>query len=100
MGATYFAKGDLKNSKIYYDKYQAADQGQTQSNQDTYNIGYIAYKEGDIKKAIAELEKLDEPEAYYQAGMITLGDAFLKAGNKESARNAFFKASNLISTLS
>jgi len=95
VGATYFSKGDLKNSKIYYDKYQAVDKGKTQSNQDTYNIGYIAFKEGNNEKAISELEKLDKPEAYYQAGMITLGDAFIKAGNKESARNAFFKASKL-----
>jgi len=95
VGATYFSKGDLVNSKKYYDKYQAADQGQTQSNQDTYNIGYIAFKEGNNEKAIAELEKMDKPEAYYQAGMVTLGDAFLKAGNKESARNAFFRASKL-----
>ncbi|HUH19266.1 tetratricopeptide repeat protein [Albibacterium sp.] len=95
VGATYFSKGDLANSKIYYDKYQAADQGKTQSNQDTYNIGYIAFKNGNNEKAIAELEKLDQPEAYYQAGMITLGDAFLKAKNKESARNAFFRASKL-----
>src|SRR5690606_9522852 len=36
-----------------------------------------------------------QPEAYYQAGMITLGDAFLKTGNKQSARNAFFRASKL-----
>ncbi|WP_118194066.1 tetratricopeptide repeat protein [Albibacterium indicum] len=95
VGATYFSKGDLENSKIYYDRYQAADQGATQSNQDTYNIGYIAYTEGDLDKAIAELEKMDQPEAYYQAGMITLGDAFLQKGNKQSARNAFFRASKL-----
>lgn len=95
IGATYFSKGDLENSKIYYDRYQAADQGATQSNQDTYNIGYIAYKNGNIDKAITELEKMDQPEAYYQAGMITLGDAFLQKGNKQSARNAFFRASKL-----
>ncbi|GHE43744.1 tetratricopeptide repeat protein [Sphingobacterium griseoflavum] len=95
VAATYFIKGDLQKSKSYYDKFQAQDQGRTQNNQDSYQIGYIAYKLGDYEKAIKELEKLTEPDAYYQSAMITLGDAFLKTGNKQSARNAFFRASKL-----
>jgi len=95
VAATYFIKGDLPKSKEYYDRFQAGDQGQTQNNQDSYQIGYIAYKLGDYEKAIQELEKLDEPDAYYQSAMVTLGDAFLKTDNKQSARNAFFRASKL-----
>lgn len=95
VAATYFIKGDLQQSKSYYDKFQAQDQGKTQNNQDSYQIGYIAYKLGDYEKAIKELEKLTEPDAYYQSAMITLGDSFLKTGNKQSARNAFFRASKL-----
>ena len=95
IGASYFAKGDLENSKTYYDRFQEQDQGKTQSNQDNYNIGYIAFHNGNYDKAILELEKMDDTNAYYQHGMITLGDAFIRKGNKESARNAFFKASKL-----
>lgn len=95
LGATYFIKGDLAKSKEYYDKFQAQDQGKTQNNQDSYQIGYIAYKLGDYDKAIVELEKMTDPDEYYQSAMITLGDAFLKTGNKQSARNAFFRASKL-----
>ncbi|MBP3942278.1 tetratricopeptide repeat protein [Sphingobacteriaceae bacterium WQ 2009] len=95
VAATYFIKGDLKASKNYYDKFQAQDQGKTQNNQDSYQIGYIAYKLGDYKKTIVELEKMTEPDAYYQSAMITLGDAFIKTGNKQAARNAFFRASKL-----
>jgi len=95
VAATYFIQGDLQKSKSYYDKFQAQDQGKTQNNQDSYQIGYIAYKLGDYQKAILELEKLSEPDAYYQSAMITLGDSFLKTGNKQSARNAFFRASKL-----
>ena len=95
VAATYFIKGDLEKSKDYYDKFQAQDQGKTQNNQDSYQIGYIAYRLKDYEKAITELEKLSEPDAYYQSAMITLGDAFLKTGNKQSARNAFFRASKL-----
>ena len=95
IGATYFIKGDLAKSKEFYDKFQAQDQGKTQNNQDSYQIGYIAYKLKDYDKAITELEKMNEPDAYYQSAMMTLGDAFLKKGNKQSARNAFFRASKL-----
>ncbi|SKB57151.1 Tetratricopeptide repeat-containing protein [Parapedobacter luteus] len=95
IAATYFAKNDFERAKEYYDRFQSADQGKTQNNQDSYQIGYIAYKNGDYEKAIAELEKMEEPDAYYQSAMIALGDAFLKVGNKQSARNAFFKASKL-----
>ena len=95
VAATYFIKGDLESSKSYYDRFQAQDQGKTQNNQDSYQIGYIAYRLKDYDKAIQELEKLNEPDAYYQSAMITLGDAFLKTGNKQSARNAFFRASKL-----
>ncbi|WP_156309343.1 tetratricopeptide repeat protein [Sphingobacterium endophyticum] len=95
VAATYFIKGDLEKSKEYYDKFQAQDEGKTQNNQDSYQIGYINYKLGEYQKAITELEKLEEPDAYFQSAMITLGDAFLKTGNKQSARNAFFRASKL-----
>ena len=95
LGATYFSKDDLKNSKIYYDKFQAGDPNALQSNQDDYNMGYIAYELKDYQKAIKELEKMAEPDAYFQAGMLILGDAFLKVDNKQSARNAFFRASKL-----
>ncbi|GGG87047.1 hypothetical protein GCM10007415_20880 [Parapedobacter pyrenivorans] len=95
IAATYFAKNDFESAAEYYDKFQAGDQGKTQNNQDSYQIGYIAYKNGDYETAIAELQKLEEPDAYYQSAMIALGDAFLKSGDKQSARNAFFKASKL-----
>ena len=95
IAATYFAKNDFEKAKAYYDRFQAADQGKTQNNQDSYQIGYIAYKNNDYETAIAELQKLEEPDEYYQSAMIALGDAFLKTGDKQSARNAFFKASKL-----
>lgn len=95
VAATYFIKGDLAKSKEFYDKFQADDQGRTQNNQDSYQIGYIHYKLGDYERAITELEKLDDPDEYYQSAMITLGDSFIRTGNKQSARNAFFRASRL-----
>ena len=95
VGATYFAKNDLDKAGEYYALFQEGDQGRTQNNQDNYQIGYIAYKAGNYDKAVLELEKMDETDAYYQSAMIALGDAFLKTDNKQGARNAFFRASRM-----
>ncbi|PTQ94124.1 tetratricopeptide repeat protein [Mucilaginibacter yixingensis] len=96
VGASYFAKGDYPNSVKYYSKFQAQDNGATQNTQDSYQIGYAYYKTGAYQKASVELEKLvDKDDVYSQNGNYTLGDAFLKLGNKQGARNAFFTASRL-----
>ncbi len=95
VGATYFAKADYKTSASYYQKFQELDKGKTQNNQDSYQIGYLHFKLGDSRKAISELEKMESPDIFYQHGMIVLGDAFISTGNKQSARNAFFRASKM-----
>lgn len=95
IGATYFAKTDYANAQKYYLRFQQRDKGKTQNNQDSYQIGYTYYKQKDYEKAITELEKLNDPDQFYQSGMIALGESFLRTGNKQSARNAFFKASKL-----
>ncbi|HEY0053962.1 MAG TPA: tetratricopeptide repeat protein [Pedobacter sp.] len=95
VGATYFAKADYKTSANYYQKFQDLDQGKTQNNQDSYQIGYLHLKLKDPKRAISELEKLENPDVFYQNGMIVLGEAFIKTGNKQGARNAFFRASKM-----
>lgn len=95
VAASYFAKSDYKNAAGYYEKFQAKDLGKTQNSQDHYQIGYTYFKLNNYKKAIEELEKLETPDQYYQNGMIALGESFLETGNKQSARNAFFRASKL-----
>lgn len=95
IGATYFAKTNYPDAQKYYQRFQQRDKGKTQNNQDSYQIGYTYYKQKDHKRAITELEKLEKPDQFYQSGMIALGDCFLQTGNKQSARNAFFKASKL-----
>ena len=95
VGASYFAKSDYSNAGIYYKSFQKNDQGKTQNNQDNYQIGYTWYKLKDFKNAITELEKLETTDQYFQSGMIALGESFLKTGNKQGARSAFFKASRL-----
>ena len=95
VAASYFARADYKAASSYYQKFQAIDKGTTQNNQDNYQIGYTYMKLGNPKRAITELEKMGAPDVFYQTGMITLGDAFIQTGNKQAARNAFFRASRL-----
>jgi TolA-binding protein len=96
IGASYFAKADYDNAVKYYSRFQEEDQGRTQNTQDSYEIGYTYYKVGNNAKAATELEKLvDHNDIYSQSGDYTLGDVFLKMGNKQSARNAFLGASKL-----
>jgi TolA-binding protein len=96
VAASYFAKADYPNSIKYYSRFQERDNGKTQNTQDSYQIGYAYYKTGNYAKATVELEKMvDKSDVYSQNGNYTLGDAFLKLNNKQSARNAFFVASKL-----
>jgi TolA-binding protein len=96
VAASYFAKGKYPDAVTYYDRFQHGDQYKTQNTQDTYQIGYAAYKVANYPKAIKELEKLvDQKDVYSQNGSYTLGDVFLKTKNKQSARNAFLVASKI-----
>ncbi|MGV3705978.1 MAG: tetratricopeptide repeat protein [Arcticibacter sp.] len=95
VAATYFAKSDFKSSLDYYLRFQNLDQGKTQNNQDNYQLGYIYVQQKEYEKAIKELEKMNTPDIHYQNGMIVLGSALIKTNNKQSARNAFFRASRL-----
>lgn len=95
IAATYFARADYKSAADYYQKFQEKDLGKTQNNQDSYQIGYTHFKLANYTKSIAELEKMNVSDVYYQNGMLTLGSSFLKTGNKQGARNAFFRAAKL-----
>jgi len=96
VGASYFAKADYDNAALYYARFEDQDQGHTQNTQDSYQMGYTYYKVGNYAKAATELENLQQrSDVYAQSGNYTLGEVFLKMNNKQSARNAFFVASNL-----
>lgn len=95
IGATYFAIGNYKEAASYYHDFQERDKGKTQNNQDNYQIGYTYYKLGNYAAAAAELEKLSNPDIFYQSAMMALADAYIHINNKPAARNAFFRASKL-----
>jgi len=96
IAASYFAKADYPNALAYYERFMRQDLGKTQNNQDSYQIGYTYYKLKKYNQAIEQLGKLIEDKtAYSQAGLYTLGDAYLTTKNKQGARNAFQFSSKL-----
>jgi TolA-binding protein len=96
IGASYFAKSDYPDAVKYYSRFEDEDQDKTQSTQDSYQMGYAYFKVGNYEKSSSELEKLvSQNDVYSQNGNYTLGEVFLKMDNKQSARNAFLKASKL-----
>jgi len=96
VAASYFAKADYVNAAKYYQSFMASDNNSTQNYQDSYQIGYTFYKLKKYNLAIAQLGKLiNDKNIYSQYGIYTLGDTYLTAKNKQSARNAFDVASKL-----
>ncbi len=95
VGATYFAKENYPQAGNYYNQFQQRDLGRSQNTQDSYQIGYSNFKLKNFVAAISEFEKMNEPDLYYQNGMVALGASFLQTNNKQGARNAFFRASKL-----
>ncbi len=91
--ATYFEKNEFKQP--YYGKLLERHQDAAPSNIDNYRIGFLAYQAGEYKRATTILEKLATSDAFYQASMIALGHISLKTGDKQRARSAFIKASEL-----
>lgn len=96
IAASYFAKADYDKAQSYFERFMKKDLGKTQNNQDSYQIGYTYFKLLKYNQAIGQLGKLIKDKSdYSQYGLYTLGDAYLKTNNKQSARNAFQVSSKL-----
>ena len=95
IAASYFANSAYTDAANYYQQFQNKDKEQTQNNQDNYQIGYAALQLKNYPKAVTELEKIETADEFFQSGMLALGESFLAVGNKQGARNAFFKAAKV-----
>lgn len=68
----------------------------TLSSAQVFELGYACHQTEKYDQAITWLKKIsEENNIYAQNGLFTLGDCFLKKGDKQAARNAFWKASKL-----
>lgn len=92
----YFQMQEYDKAVTFYEEFKRLDSTNTITNDDIYQLGYAYYRIDEYDKAIEQLQKLAEHEnAYGQFALITLGDAFLQTADKQSARNAFGKASRM-----
>jgi len=91
--ATYFANNKFKQA--YFSKLVERYPDASRNNIDNFRIGSIAYLAGEYERATSILEKVADPDAFYQGALIALGQIAVETGDKQRARNAFVKASRL-----
>lgn len=88
LGQAYFEKRNFAKALPFLESYVA--QTTKPSREDFYQLSYCYYENKQYEKAIAVFKELtDGQDSLSQSAMYLLGDAYLKTGQKENARNAF-----------
>lgn len=88
LGQLYFEKQDFKKSMPLLESY--VNNTPKVSKEVLYQLSYSYYKQGMNAKAMEGFKQLsNEKDSMGQNSMYLLGDLYLKAGQKENARNAF-----------
>ncbi|MGH2623233.1 MAG: tetratricopeptide repeat protein, partial [Sphingobacterium sp.] len=93
IASLYFTKNNFKEP--YHSPLPQRYPDAARDNIDNNRIGILAYLAGQNERAVTILEKVEPTDAFYQSSLIALGRIALKAGDKQSARNDFQKASAL-----
>lgn len=94
VGQAYFEKQQYSAALPYLQKY--VEEGKSLRPEDLYQTGFAAYRLGKFKDAIKQFEQLDQQDnAMGQSALYSLGDCYLRTGDRVSARNAFAKASRM-----
>lgn len=91
--ATYFSRKAFKQA--YYHELVKRYPNALRSNIDNYRISYLAYQAHEYQRATSILESLEPSDAFYQGSIMTLGHIARETGDKQRARNMFFKAAKL-----
>lgn len=88
IAEAYYKKGQYPKALDFFEEY--AQNSPVLSRDDNYQIGFAYYKLQQFEKAATYLKKVtDVKDALAQNAYFVLGDCFIKAGNKQSARSAF-----------
>lgn len=94
IGQAYYEKKMYSESLPYLEFY--AQGSPKMREQDFYQLAYAQYKSGYHEKAAENFEQLQQSKNMLgQNALFCLGDCYLKLNNKQSARSAFQKASEL-----
>lgn len=93
IGHAHFEKGEYALALPYLADYVARNQ--KVRREDLYELSYCYYQTGNLPRAIEGFRQLSGKEdSLSQHAMYLLGDAYLKTGQKSSARNAFLFCSS------
>lgn len=88
LGHTYFTKRNYAKALPLLNDFVTASE--KPGRQDIYELSYAAYQEGNLDLAVRGFKQLSESsDSVGQHAMYLLGDAYLKLGDKQGARNAF-----------
>jgi len=92
LGQAYFEKGDYEKALPYLEEF--ANSSSKKREEDIFQLGVAQYKIKEYTKAIGTLKQLgDENSEMGMYAMFYMADSYLKTGDKNAARNAFYKAS-------
>jgi tetratricopeptide (TPR) repeat protein len=93
IGASYYRLSRYRESIPFLLKYQAKTNHF--SRHDAYELGFAYYKADSANQAVSYFQQAiaDSSDLLAQNAWYHLADCYLKAGDKNSARNAFGKAS-------
>lgn len=89
----YFSRNQFKQP--YHSPLPEKYPNALRNNIDNNRIGILAYRAGEYERAASILEKVGPGDAFYQSSIIALGYITLETGDKQRARNAFYKASKM-----
>jgi TolA-binding protein len=96
MAGSYFKQDAFDKALFYYKKFLELSDINQLNETDQYQMGYCYYQSADYANAQKCFEKLSEKsDSYAQYSLYTLADCFLRQGDKQAARNSFYKASKI-----
>lgn len=92
IGQSYFELGDYSSALPYFQYF--IERENRLRIEDFYQAGFVYYQNKKYNKAKRYFEQLGSAESEIsQNGLYHLADCYIKLGDKNSARNAFFKVS-------
>ena len=89
----YFSRNKYKEP--YHSPLPEKYPNSSRDNIDNNRIGIIAYRGREFERAASILKKVAPGDAFYQSSMIALGYIAQENGDKQGARDAFYKASEM-----
>ncbi|HTL81143.1 MAG TPA: tetratricopeptide repeat protein [Bacteroidia bacterium] len=95
IGASYYRLNKFKDAVPYLEKYRKGALKYTRD--DSYELAYAYYKSDSVTASLQYFQEAiaNDSDALAQNAWYYLADAYLKTGDKQSARSAFLAASSM-----